>query len=54
MRDTLAQQARAAADSARAAAERYRQAVADSLRRKGKGLLEGFFRRGAAPDTTPR
>lgn len=54
VRDTLAQQARAAADSARAAAERYRQAVADSLRRKGKGLLEGFFRRGAAPDTTPR
>ncbi|TMQ73200.1 MAG: hypothetical protein E6K80_00755, partial [Candidatus Eisenbacteria bacterium] len=52
--DSLLARARAAQDSARAAAERARQAVEDSLRRKGRGLLEGFFRKGAAPDTSRR
>ena len=43
MRDTMKQRINAAQDSARAAAERYRKAVEDSIRRRGRDLLKGFF-----------
>lgn len=52
VRDSVAHTARAAQDSARAAAERYRRAVQDSLARKGRDLLHGFF--GGGRDTSSK
>ena len=54
VRDSVSRQFHAAQDSARAAAERARRALEDSLKRKGRGLLEGFFKRGATPRDTTR
>jgi hypothetical protein len=43
VRDTVEKQVAAAQDSGRAAVERYQKAVQDSLRKKGRDLLQGFF-----------